>query len=83
VAGLLIVSVNSLAVHTRIIGGGDVTAIIQGEKYPWITSLYINKIFHCGASLIDKQWVLTAAHCIVESRHTGQRAINISDSSLD
>ncbi|MCM2358298.1 MAG: serine protease [Geobacteraceae bacterium] len=49
----------------RIVGGERVS----DGKYPWMAALY-KKIdgewFQvCGGSLIDKQWVLTAAHCRV------------------
>ena len=41
---------------------GQLTSI---EKYPWTVSLQIPKGEHqCGAALIDKQWLLTAGHCV-------------------
>jgi len=45
----------------RIIGG-DETA--PGE-FPWTASVKLNGQPICGGSLIDKSWVLTAAHCVV------------------
>ncbi len=54
----------------RIIGGTQATV----GTYPWMVSLKDNSGQHfCGASLINKQWVMTAAHCVV-----GENANNIS-----
>ncbi len=47
---------------TLIVGGGDAT-----EQYDWMTSLQKQGQHSCGASLIDSEWVLTAAHCVQDS----------------
>jgi secreted trypsin-like serine protease len=45
----------------RIIGGIETSS----GNYPWIVSVQSSDGSHfCGASLIDKQWVMTAAHCV-------------------
>ena len=44
----------------RIIGGEQT---VDGER-PWMGALQFDGEHFCGASLIDTDWVLTAAHCI-------------------
>ncbi|KAM3836525.1 enteropeptidase [Vipera latastei] len=44
----------------RIVGGSDA----QEGAWPWIVSLYFNYRPTCGASLINNEWLLSAAHCV-------------------
>jgi secreted trypsin-like serine protease len=43
----------------EIVGGRESPA----NAYPWITAVYLDGAFHCGAVLIAPSWVLTSAHC--------------------
>ena len=60
--------VSSAEISTRIVGGQESDI---GE-FPWAVSLkYSETQTHfCGGSLIGKQWVLTAAHCLVDMEPT-------------
>jgi secreted trypsin-like serine protease len=52
---------------TKMITGG--TEAPEG-KYPWQVRLYSSmddKIGFCGGSIIDDKWILTAAHCLLDT----------------
>ncbi|XP_013102920.1 serine protease easter isoform X3 [Stomoxys calcitrans] len=54
--------------ENRIIGG-NVTRI---DEYPWLALIEYTKPgnakgFHCGAALINKRYVISAAHCVIGS----------------
>ncbi|XP_026536822.1 transmembrane protease serine 13-like [Notechis scutatus] len=66
-SGLLVSSIAPSAVlencgqriSGRIVGGTEASA----SKWPWQVSLQYGSAHICGGTIIDAQWVLTAAHC--------------------
>lgn len=44
----------------RIVGGN----ILPAHEYPWLVGLSRQGKIYCGASLISRNHVLTAAHCV-------------------
>uniref|UniRef100_A0A4Y0BU78 Peptidase S1 domain-containing protein n=1 Tax=Anopheles funestus TaxID=62324 RepID=A0A4Y0BU78_ANOFN len=55
----------------RIVGGRP-TGVNQ---YPWLARLVYDGQFHCGASLLTKDYVLTAAHCVRRLKRNKIRVI--------
>jgi secreted trypsin-like serine protease len=73
-------------------GDDDPIGIVGGEpvgtssKYPWIATLQLPKFGHfCGGSLIAKNLVLTAAHCVavIDSFSVSARRYDISTTSKE
>ncbi|XP_067381036.1 transmembrane protease serine 9-like [Channa argus] len=53
--------------NNKIVGGQDA---IPGS-WPWQAALFKSGSLFCGGSLINSQWVLTAAHCFPRTTTTG------------
>ena len=66
IALLCFSSINTAQVTAKIIGGN----VADSNAWPWMTGLIFKnredpfRGQYCGGSLISKQWVLTAAHCV-------------------
>ncbi|KAJ8304275.1 hypothetical protein KUTeg_017858 [Tegillarca granosa] len=63
----------------KIVGGSE----SEAHAWPWQVSLQTSSDFHfCGGSLINNQWVVTAAHCVEESE-TYQIVLGEHDRNVD
>jgi len=47
-------------INGQIIGGVDAAL----GQFPWQVGMNVDRQWFCGGSLIMKNWVLTAAHCV-------------------
>ncbi|PNF38228.1 hypothetical protein B7P43_G12389 [Cryptotermes secundus] len=45
----------------RIVGGTDA----ELHEFPWQVAIFLDDLFFCGGALINDQFVLTAAHCLM------------------
>ncbi|KAM3966963.1 trypsin-1 [Aphomia sociella] len=57
--------------ENRIVGGLPASL----NRYPWMARIVYDGQFHCGASLLTKDYVLTAAHCVKKLKKSKIRVI--------
>uniref|UniRef100_A0A668UST4 Peptidase S1 domain-containing protein n=1 Tax=Oreochromis aureus TaxID=47969 RepID=A0A668UST4_OREAU len=65
------------ALNTRIVGG----QVAPDGSWPWQVSLQTSGSHFCGGSLINSQWVLTAAHCFQTTDQSGL-SVNLGRQTL-
>lgn len=61
--------------QSRIVGGKDAVA----GAWPWQAAIYLNGLFHCGASLINSRWIVTANHCLEKNPQPGSYEVVLGD----
>uniref|UniRef100_F7ELF3 Ovochymase 2 (gene/pseudogene) n=1 Tax=Ornithorhynchus anatinus TaxID=9258 RepID=F7ELF3_ORNAN len=53
---------SGLSLLSRIVGGSQV----ERGTHPWQVSLKRGQMHFCGGTIISAQWVVTAAHCVMD-----------------
>ncbi|MGH0154300.1 UNVERIFIED_CONTAM: hypothetical protein FKN15_027042 [Acipenser sinensis] len=64
--------------RSRIMGGSP--AALGG--WPWLVSLRLDGGMMCGGVLVDRSWVLTAAHCFTGSRNENSWSVVVGEYDL-
>ncbi|XP_058890208.1 uncharacterized protein prss56 isoform X2 [Acipenser ruthenus] len=64
--------------RSRIMGGSP--AALGG--WPWLVSLQLDGGMMCGGVLVDRSWVLTAAHCFTGSRNENSWSVVVGEYDL-
>ncbi|XP_066486427.1 serine protease 27-like [Tiliqua scincoides] len=59
----------------RIVGG----QICDEGEWPWQVNIQFNGLHLCGGSLISSQWVVTAAHCFLDSQNASLFRVNLGE----
>lgn len=75
VSGLLLLAGLVGGLSAQALGETDTEMIVGGTaapdgKYPWQVRLYSSDddaVGFCGGSIIDEKWILTAAHCLLDT----------------
>ena len=80
IGAIVAVGLTATAAEARInsdfIMGGE--PVVDDGAWPWQVRLFDShdaQSGFCGGSLISNQWVLTAAHCVVEFGKTTQKVV--------
>ncbi|XP_026118503.1 prostasin-like [Carassius auratus] len=69
----------SAPLNTKIVGGQDASA----GAWPWQASLHEDGNHFCGGSLINTEWILTAAHCFPSSPDPSVYTVYLGRQSQD
>ncbi|KAK2492302.1 hypothetical protein MC885_011192 [Smutsia gigantea] len=59
------------SIHSRVLGGNDPDL----RRWPWQGSLRVWGSHHCGASPLNRRWVLWASHCFQTHRDPSKRTV--------
>jgi len=65
----------------RVLYGNETNS----NEYPWQISMWIGKSHFCGGTLIDNEWIVTAAHCVdAQYRdHFNRMSVSLGDHNVE
>ncbi|KAL3890581.1 hypothetical protein ACJMK2_002863 [Sinanodonta woodiana] len=66
-----IINCTSFECGTTIFDDSRLQKIFHGRdavlgQFPWLVAIYKNREYYCGGFIIHPNWILTAAHCILD-----------------
>ncbi|XP_006216822.2 enteropeptidase [Vicugna pacos] len=66
---LILLQCNHKACGKKLVADEDSPKIIGGDDaregaWPWVVALYYDNKLLCGASLVSRDWLVSAAHCV-------------------
>uniref|UniRef100_F6PU92 Peptidase S1 domain-containing protein n=1 Tax=Equus caballus TaxID=9796 RepID=F6PU92_HORSE len=64
-------------IHSLVMGGQE---SVHG-RWPWMGSLRLPKGHHCGGTLLNHRWVLSAAHCFVKNNDPYEWTVQFGEHS--
>jgi len=67
--------------RNRILYGNETST----DEYPWQISMWIGRSHFCGGTLINREWAVTAAHCVdLQYRNHFRRVtVSLSDHNVE
>ena len=63
---------------SRIVGGSNA---LPGQ-WPWQVSVFYRGGHWCGGSIIDNEWIVSAAHCFHDDQNTANYKITVGEHNL-
>lgn len=63
----------------RIVGG----IFARDHSWPWMAAFKENGYFFCGGTLINDQWILTAAHCLSDLTNLASLKVTLGENNVN
>ena len=60
--------------YMKFVVGGEIS---RRDEWIWQAAIYKDGVFSCGGTLIARQYVLTAAHCLDDGRDFDKESLRL------